>query len=290
MSVRKEKNIKTKRYNNPINVRAELYNSADEVVNDCKIRPVRISGYDMQRKHLRKDWHYVDTYEEALTLLKDGYQPTVSHFKEELKISTAGTKTRFSFHNDIQGYAPVVPLALQNIPTSMVNMYMKPIKAKVIDVYYDMTTNSDKEPEDFIRAGKDVLGAIINLEQQGYRFNLYAVQSYWDTWDNKSIDILCVKVKSSNSPFDLKRMSFPLTHPAFFRVIGFDWQGRSPITRDIGSGRGRGFGYDFGREDVNTIVKTMFGDNSLYISCSKIIDNDYDKEKLKGVLTSGKAA
>lgn len=287
MAVRKEKNIQTSY--KMVNVRAEIYNSAEEVVNDCMHRPTRIKGYDMQHKELRPHWHYVNNYGEALNLLKNGYQPVVDTFKEELKAFPA-EGTRFSFANDIQGFAPVVPLALMGVPNSMINMRMKPIKSKVIDVYYDMTANSDKSPEDFINAGKIVLGAIVNLEKQGYRFNLYALQSYLDAHNNKTVDMLCVKVKSSNSPLDLKRMSFPLTHPAFFRVIGFDWQGKSPITRDLGDGRGRALGYDFSKTDTKKIAKEMFGDNALYISCSTIIDEEYDKEKVKEVFTNDKAA
>lgn len=283
MAVRKEKDIKTNR--RMVNVRAEIYNSAEEVVNDCMHRPTRINGYDMQHKALRSSWHYVSNYGEALNLLKNGYQPVVDTFKEELKAFPA-EGTRFSFTNDIQGFAPVVPLALMGVPTSMINMRMKPIKSKVIDVYYDMTARSGLEPEDFIKAGKIVLGAILNLEKQGYRFNLYALQSYTEYYDYKSVDMLCVKVKSSNSPLDLKRMSFPLTHPAFFRVIGFDWQGKSPITRDLGEGRGCALGYAYSTEDQKKMAKEMFGDNALYISCSDIIDHKYDKEKVKEVFTN----
>ena len=76
-------------------------------------------------------------------------------------------------------------------------------------------------------------------------------------------------------------MSFPLTHPAFFRVIGFDWQGKSPITRDIGSGRGYALGYDYNAKELNDIAKKMFGANACYIPCSNIISDDYDTKVIK---------
>ena len=164
---------------------------------------------------------------------------------------------------------------------------MKPIKSKVLDVYYDMTCNCDITPEEMIRAGQAFLGTVIELEKQGYRFNLYGLQSYGTKWDG-TYDLLCIKIKSSDRPIDLKRISFPLTHPAFFRVIGFDWEGKSPITRDIGTGRGRAMGYEFSKNELRQIAKEMYGDNACYVSCSKVISSRFDKESLKEDFTNDK--
>lgn len=289
MAVRREKLIKTAECE--VSARAEIYTSAAEVARDNTTRSVRHSQYAMDRREIKKSWEGVDSYDEAIDLLANGYQPVVEALREELKVvPTVGP--RFKFSNEVQGFLPVVPLALKGVPTSMIDMRIRPIKTKVLDIYYDMTANCGKTPEEFVKAGKILLGTVLALEQQGYRFNLYGVQTYWDSHNlaKHSLDVLCVKIKSSNSPLDLKRMSFPLTHPAFFRVIGFDWQGKSPITRYIGTGRGRAIAYDFEREDCVKMVKGLFGDNAIYLSCAKIIDKDYDKETLKGVLANDKVA
>ena len=275
MAVRREKNITVE--GSKYDVHMESYLSANEVVEDCKRRPVRISGYAIGDERIRDEWHGVNTYDEALTLLHDGYQSSVDSFRNELKV-TPRDGTRFSFSNNIQGYAPVVPLALCHVPNSMLDMTMKPIKAKVLDVYYDMTSNCGTEPDEFVKAGKALLGSIIELEKQGYRFNLYAIQTYTSS---DTIDVLCVKIKSSNKPLDLKRMSFPLTHPAFFRVIGFDWEGKSPVTRDIGSGRGHAIGYDLSGDGLKELSKQLFGDNACYLSCAKVIKSKYDRDVVK---------
>lgn len=282
MAVKKEKIVVANGHK--FDTKVEIYSTANEVVNDCRTRPVRHSIYDLSRKRFSKDWQGVDSYDEALNLLHDGYQPVVDEFKETLKVAPK-EGTRFKFQNNIQGFAPVVPLALQCIPNSMIDMQMKPIKAKVIDVYYDMTANCDKKPEQFIKAGKAVLGTIIELEKQGYRFNLYAVQTYYSSSKN-SVDMLCIKIKNSSSPLDLKRMSFPLTHPAFFRVIGFDWQAKSPITRNIGEGRGRAVSYDYSMPTVRALMTGILGDNACYISCAQFIDDGYNKNDLKEAFTN----
>lgn len=280
-SIRKEKKVTLSR--DTLELHAEFYDNANDVVNDCRTRPLRHSDYNVGTS-FRKSWEGVDSYDEALTLLKDGYQSAVESFRGELKATSTNYTPRFKFSNDVYGFAPIVPLAINGIPTCMNNMTLRPIKAKVLDVYYDIGVIAKYTPEDIIKAGKSVLGTIIELERIGYRFNLYAVQSYYGP-SQKAIDFLCVKVKSSNTPIDLKRMSFPLVHPAFFRVIGFDWQGKSPITRYVGGGRGKDFATQRGSDEVKAIVNEMFGNTACYISAAKVIDDGFNREKLKEVFT-----
>ena len=265
-------------------VNIERYDNANEVVMDCKSRPITDSSFkDKSQAELSSSWDGVDSYEQALDFLRNGYQPTVEKLAGSIKMNGRGTEKRISFQNDIHGFAPIVPLAMKGIPNSMVNMTMKPIKQKVVDVYYDVGVSSSTSPETIIESGQKVLGAIIELEKQGYRFNLYAMQSYNDS---NSSDVLCVKVKSSDKPIDLKRISFPLTHPAFFRVIGFDWYSRMPIAKYRS-----GYGYAFpdaihDRNDRKAFVKEALGDNAVYITGTEI--RNEGMEYLKGVLTNEK--
>ena len=289
MAVRRDKKVDVT--GKTLEVRAEIYTSAENAVEDCKHRPIRHSDYDVIRRGIRKSWHGVENYDEALHLLATGYQPTVDTLKEELKVAPQ-SGPRFAFTNEVQGFMPVIPLALNGLPRCMIDVRIKPMKVKVLDIYYDMTATAEKDPEDFIKAGKLLLGTVIALEKQGYRFNLYAIQDYYDchNYANRAVDILCVKVKSSDCPIDIKRMSFPLTHPAFFRVIGFDWESKSPITRYIGPGRGRSIADEFNDEDCNKVIKTMFGNNAFYISCTSLINHNYNRKSLTEVFTNAKAA
>ena len=191
------------------------------------------------------------------------------------------SQKRISFQNNIVGASPIVPLALKGVPNCMVDMKMKPIKCKVIDVYYDMTCSCGTNSDDIIKNGQKMLGAILDLEHQGYRFNLYAIQTYSDT---KSVDLLAVKIKSSNQPLDLRRMSFPLTHTAFFRVIGFDWYSKFPKGTYRG-GYGCALGYELSNSEIKEFSRAMFGDNAVYFVGKNILHNDeeYIKEVLKDV-------
>jgi hypothetical protein len=251
-----------------------------DVVKDCKTRSITDGRFNnMQDGRLgghSKKWCGVDSYEQALNFLEEGYQPTVEKLKVGIKANLQGQGKRISFHNDIVGYAPIVPLAILGVPQAMINSRMKPIKTKVVDIYYNMTASSGTESNEIIKAGVKLLSAVIALEQQGYRFNIYAIQNYYGCG---TCYTLKVKVKDSAQPIDLKRISFPLTHTAFFRVVGFDWYSKCPEAKYL-SGYGHSLDYDFDNEKMQKATKEVFGSNAVWFGCVKIMreSEEYIKE------------
>lgn len=277
MSVIREYKLKSA---NGYKIMCEQYNSAAEVVADCKARKITESRfYDMADGNLGgkdKKWCGVDSYEQALEYLEKGYQPVVDNLKFAIKANISGQEKRISFHNDVVGYAPIVPLAIMGVPNAMINSYMKPIKAKVIDVYYDGTFSCGVSSSNIINTGVKVISAILQLEQQGYRFNLYQVQSYSD---EDGCDMMCVKLKDSMQPVDLKRISFPLAHTAFFRVTGFDWYSKTP-KGEYRDAYGHALCYEGKVNDkLDDMFKEMFGNNAVYVSGNSLLNKGDDGEK-----------
>lgn len=260
-------------------VHFERYESALEVVENCKTRGITNSSFRNMQVERITSWHGVNSYEEALEYMRTGFQPTVDSMKGVFKGNLKGTGSRFAFKNDLQGFAPVVPLALKGVPNSMVSMTMKPIKTKVVDIYYDMTTGAGTSSEQIMDAGKMLLSTVIELERQGYRFNLYVTQSYSGISD---CDMLVVKVKNAAQPLDLKRVSFPLTHTAFFRVIGFDWYSKVPGGK-YRPAYGQALPYRTGRSKMKKMMKELFGENAKSFSAIDIIESgkDYIKAEVE---------
>lgn len=261
----------------------EVFNSAQEVVEVSRNR--RITDYSFNDMHSKDqiDESFcggVKTFEEAEELMKTGYQPTVDRMKKGIKADVQGQGKRVSFKNDVVGFQPVIPLALQGVPNCMVNTYMKPIKSKVLNIYYDMTASFSTSSEAIIKAGQDILAAIMELEMQGYKFNLYAIQTYFD---GRTADMLCTKIKSANTPLDLKRISFPLTHTAYFRVIGWDWYSRCPVAK-YRSGYGHALGYDYNQKECSKAFEEIFHEKCIYFSAAKVIRESV--ETIKEVLVN----
>ena len=266
----------------PVNI--EYYNSANDVADDCQHRHLRSGGWHGPSDD--SDWTGCESIDEAYELLRTGYEPVVEKLDREFKLANQQTREgkRISFKNNICGYAPVVPLAMQGVPNSMINMTMKPIKTKVVDIYYDMTANCGVDSDDIIQSGISILSVILDLEHQGYRFNLYSVQTYADSED---CDMLIVKIKDAKQPLDLRRMSFPMCHTGFFRLIGFDWYGKNPKSR-YRSCYGHEVRREFGHDEWKEFVKTTLGDTAVYLCCSKLVQKNKadQKEYIKGVLTN----
>lgn len=257
----------------------EIYGSAQEVAEHLEIRQ-RTSDNFKSDPYERRSFTGA-TREETLRMLREGYQPTVDALKKGTKVFASGK--RFKSFNDVVGFAPIVPNAIMGLPNAMVNSSMKQIKTKVLDIYYDMTVSAYVESSDLIKAGQKMLGVILEMEAQGYRFNLYVCQTYGDA---KGCDMLCVKVKSANQPFDLKRMSFPVSHTAFFRGVGFDWYSKFPL----GTYR---FGYGTPiyhlkpQSEIKKEFKRLFGQGSVYFSAQSIVkDIESADSYIKGVLTN----
>ena len=266
---------------NGYTINTETYSNTSEIIVDVKKRPITDTMFmNMQKEDLAKDIssYGVKSYEEALKLLEFGYQPIVDKLKMQIKANVKGTDKRISFHNDIVGYAPIVPLAVLGVPNSMINSYMKPIKSKVIDVYIDITYSWVDSSERIIKSSSRILSVILKLEQQGYRFNIYCVKSQADSND---CDMMIVKIKDALQPIDLKRISFPLTHTAFSRVIGWDWYSKFPQGR-YRSGYGRSITFESKFKDE--WVKKMFGNNAIMLSAKKLLDED--EKYLTEVLTN----
>lgn len=254
----------------------EQYAGTTALLADLNSRRMKSGGWHEPQF---SSWSGIASREELNRMLREGYEAPVQRLKEKVKVQATGSGKRITFKNDMVGANPIVPLAMMGVPNSMINMSMKPIKNKVLDVYYDMTCNCNINASQIEDAGEKVLGAILEMEAQGYRFNLYSVNSYADCGD---CDILAVKVKDANQPFDLKRMSFSLMHPAFFRVVGFDWYSKCP-TSVYKPAYGRALGREVGTIRAQEIYKQVFGKNAIFFQASEIVRGT-SQEHIKEVL------
>lgn len=260
----------------------EIYSNAQEIANDLETRTMTSSSF---KKDPYDDRRFVGASRtETYKMLREGYQPVVDSLKGQIKASA--TSKRFRAFNDVAGFQPIVPNAIMGLPKSMINSSMVPIKTKVIDIYYEMTCAAFVEAKHLIKAGQKMLGVIMELEAQGYRFNLYCTQGYYGS--GSGCDMLCLKVKSANQPMDLKRMSFPIAHTAFFRGMGFDWYSKFPRGTYRG-GYGHAIAYDKTQSAIQEEYRKFFGKNVIYFAAKTIIEKgDNADEYIREVLTNGK--
>lgn len=289
-SIQKQFKISTPNFKN-YEIISEEYNSAMDVANDCETRQITNHNFNDVRYSGDWGWNGCKNYDEAIDLLKNGYIDKVEKMQKEINKSVIGQSKRITFHNDIVGYAPIVPLAILGVPNSMINSKMKPIKAKVIEICYDVGCSACVNSDDIIRVGLAFLKIIANMEMQGYRIKLTAVQGYST---NSIVNLLRINLKSANQPLDLKRISFPTIHTGFFRVIGFDWFSKTPHGKYIGGGYGKPITATFSnKKDLREFVNQVFGKNTVYIAARWFVDvsdknlENKIKNKIKEAIEDG---
>ena len=260
----------------------EMYSNAQEIADHLETRTRTSENF---KSNPYSDRSFVGaSREEAYKMLREGYQPVVDSLKGKIRANT--TTKRFRSYKDVAGFQPIIPNAIMGLPKSMINSSLTPIKTKVIDIYYEMTCHAFTDSSALIKAGQKMLGVIMELEAQGYRFNLYCTQGYYN--ETQGCDMLCLKVKSANQPMDLKRMSFPIAHTAFFRGMGFDWYSKFP-KGTYRNGYGHAIAYDKSQASIQEEYRKLFGKNAIYFAASTIIKKrDAADKYIKEVLTNGK--
>lgn len=244
----------------------ERYDNVSELARTIRSRTVReVWEYERSRMNFdkRSDFYNVSSYEEAYKYLEEGWEAPTNRMTAALeKVAKLGTLSKVKTFNDIVGFQPNVPLAISNVPVSMINSKKVTVKNKVIHIVYDTGLSWRVNCENAFRAGLNLFETVLNLEMQGYRVELDALDA---TCVSKAYSFLCVNIKKANQPMNIKKMMFPICNPAFPRVIGFDWMDKCDFTEYSPN---RGFPYyivESGRAK-RTDLSVLLGDNAYYIN------------------------
>lgn len=255
----------------------EVFDYLSEIIETNRKRKKRHNDDTMNIRSLNKSWDGVRTYEEAENLAINGWREMENddRLKNIFNLQTGEEDKLISFKNDVVGYTPIVPLVLQGIPNCMSNVQKKRVKSRIIHIVYNISITCDRSSDDIMKAGLELFKVIMALERQGYRIRLTAMQEFTDY---NGSDMFFLNLKSEYKPLHISSMMFPLIHPAMFRVIGFCWYERSPVT-SYKSGYGTSYENRFSNASLIKGLKNIFKTNNLiYLSF-----RDIEKLKAKDI-------
>ena len=224
------------------------FNSISELMRELDAAPSIPSRDNSSDDDRGSDWCDTHSYQEAHDYMLygreyDGISTNLNDYKSNGHVEKNKT------YLDVAGYAPVVPLALQNIPTSMINK-QKTINNKIVNMVYCCSVPCGVSSKDIMKTTTELMKNIIKLEKDGYRCNLYICQYN----DNGSGFGYVLKLKTDREVLNIKKLCFPLVSSSFLRRI--DFRVKERLFKDwIGSG----YGYaSFCRSGVeNLIAKTI---------------------------------
>lgn len=182
---------------------------------------------EYKRQGYQKSFQGLSTYEEALGLLVNGYTEPVKALNG-IKANDSGQSIRPRYERAIVGESVIVPLALAGVPNCMLTRRQAPYKSKIVRLAIDVGRSGNVETYQIKDWGRKIVALIRGLEANGYRVEATAMATVSDWLPNEPVYAFRIPLKRASQPLDIKRLCFPLIHPAFQRVFKFDWYDRLP--------------------------------------------------------------
>lgn len=198
----------------------ENFASINEFLRAVEHRPYNHKTSRSSTEDGNKSFRGTESYAEANKLLQYGDIEIAAQIKKErAKVFTQYTSIKRLPYNDLQGFAPIIPLFLQGIPQCMVNVKNVPVKSKIVTIYYSPAYSSRYRCAQGVQAGIHVLNMLQQLELSGYRVNLFLTFGISEHNDMKRGNkfILNIKVKDSMQPLNIKKLAYPIAHPSMLR-------------------------------------------------------------------------
>lgn len=164
-------------------------------------------------------WYMTENFEEALDLLKNGYDAGTEELRIKLQCET-NQDTQFikKMCMDVVGFQPCVPNYLMGIPQNMFNQKLVAKKQKIITINKCVDYSGRVSSKEILEYSVRTLRIIQELERQGFAVNLNIIDGY-SSMDEK--EIIKVRIKNSNERLNLAKLAFPLLHPSMLRRIMF---------------------------------------------------------------------
>lgn len=235
----------------------EIFNSIGEFMNVTAERPLN-DVFESRRNNLAsqkgsKYFTATKSFEEAEGLFRDGWMEG----KKYLTAMTAGKKAiaptpAYQRKRTQAGGRLHVGALIAQADAVWVRRKrtMKDSLSPVVSVFYDMLVPGGVNQQSLAEASGKLFSAVRDLENEGYRVELYVGSSN----AVKNNQTACViRLKNSNEALSEIKFLYPCVHPSFFRRHIFRWIETSPLITDNYYSVGYGRCFCGGESDTKTI-------------------------------------
>lgn len=222
-----------------------------------------------QSVHNSAEFAGTKSWEEAERLLANGYPEGAKKIMEGQSniLATSGIKTRREIA--MVGGQPHVPNAIIGLPKQMIRTIKTPTPQRTVSIYYDCTASASTEVDTLATGGANAYAFIKYLEGKGIRVQLYAFRGVMKK-DRRNI--VTIKIKDYKQPINPLLVSYPLTHPSFFRRHLFRWQEVSENTNYEPYTSAYGNTMRYAYKNFADTLRTLgvLGKDDIYIDCISI--------------------
>lgn len=272
-----------------LNVAYEVFDTVDELIEYLYTQPHRRGGDAIEGGDFDDaNWKGCKNFKEAENLALNGWEEVLEkkEFQSFYNKKVGEENKMIKFKNDVVGYVPIVPNVIRGIPNCMINIEKRKVKSKIIHILYNISITCGYSSEQIMKAGLELMSAIVELERQGFRIKLTAMQDFTSWEESVGTDILMINLKNEYKKLDLFTTMFTLMHPAMFRTIGFAWYERSPVVREK-SGYGTSIenpDYMSEKKINDCLAEIVHDDNVKYIYSKQIINKKMNSQEIQEFL------
>ena len=222
------KNISFKSKKADKNVNLDVFEDINDLVNYLKTAPTNriFSGRTLHSQKASdgdSSFHDFNTYDEALSSLEYGFDKYFIEFENCLKktkdyISKMKANKTGNFKNDVIGFVPIVPNAINGIPVNMINQNTKKKPIPTLRIFIERTVSCGVSVQDNTNFYSVVFALISLLEQKNIRCEIWECES---SKDCDEIYINKTKIKDCLQPINTYKLQFPIISSDMLRRIGF---------------------------------------------------------------------
>ena len=164
-------------------------------------------------------FYYTENFEQANKLLLSGDFETAKKINNinNLKdtVNGQGTIKKNVIRYNNVGFLPIVPKVLAGQPQNMLTIKRENTStSKVLNICYNCSVPYYIKPEDMIKTAANVASVIKQLENNGYRVNLYVCSC---AYSGKTFATIITKLKAAGEYLDTLRLAYPFINPSFLR-------------------------------------------------------------------------
>lgn len=244
----------------------QSYSQLLETLADRKNNKIMSDCHSSNRRDDK--WFGTRNYTEATKMLINGYGAVVDKLHRNV-VQASKINSKFVSdiphpmpQNNVFGFVPNVPAAIQNLPKAMIFNDRKPLKKKTLHIIYGVGGSCSESQSYFEDAGVALLSAVDLIEKCGIqtKIDLAFFLSY--SGDEFPLPTICIK--NYGERFSIQKVSFPLVHTSMFRRIGFKWLETTPLITRYGFKGGYGFPPNHAQSEE--AVRQVLGSDGEYIS------------------------
>lgn len=195
--------------------------------------------------------------------------------KENIKMMIkkyAATKPTTKKFVCVAGAVPHVPNFIAGVPTNMVMLKRVKVKERVMDVFFNMAIPCYVETETIIKTTVELFKAIMTIESNGTRVNLYVGECVRNSRNTQVVG-MAIKIKHSTQPIDIEKMVYPLVNPSMLRRHHFRFmevtEGVEPDFND-GYGRVSDKAHEYAKKEMRGVHCVSF-EGIKNMNCESIV-------------------